>query len=285
MSSFLTPGEQAERSLITKFREPVWNRFIGAVKDYALIAPGDRIAVCVSGGKDSMLMAKCMQHLAKYSDFPFSVEYLAMDPGYPPESRANLEENGARLGIPLHIFDSGFFSVLKDADCSPCYLCARMRRGFLYETARRLGCNKIALGHHFNDVIETTLMCLLYAAEFKTMLPKLRSAHFPGMELIRPLYYVREEDILRWADFNALDFLRCTCRLTERNGGRGTAENSARQEIRSLIQTLRRKNRNVDIHIFRSLESVNLSALLGHRRNSADPVHSFLEDYGPDGVR
>ncbi|MFR1475093.1 MAG: tRNA 2-thiocytidine biosynthesis TtcA family protein [Hydrogeniiclostridium mannosilyticum] len=200
--------QQVERSIIKKYKKPIWNRFIGGIKDYRLIAPGDRIAVCISGGKDSMLLAKCMQHLQLYTEIPFEVEYLVMDPGYRPENRRLLLDNAALLGLPVKVFDTRLFEVV-DRDrsaTSPCYLCARMRRGCLYSRAQELGCNKIALGHHFDDVIETVLMSMLYGAEVRTMMPKLHSAHFPGMELIRPLYLVREADILSWQRYNGLPF-------------------------------------------------------------------------------
>ena len=278
MGAPLTLGQQAERSLITKYRKLIWNRFIGACKDYDLIQPGDHIAVCISGGKDSMLLAKCMQHLQKYSDFPFSVEYLVMDPGYSAENRRKIEENAALLELPIRIFDSPIFGVVDGVpDGSPCYLCARMRRGYLYKEAAALGCNKIALGHHFNDVIETTLMSMLYGAEVKTMMPKLHSTNFSGMELIRPLYLVREEDIISWGHHHGLSFLRCACRFTERCEDH--EEDSARKEMKQLIATLKKHNKNVDINIFRSMHNVNLATAVGYRLNDDDELHSFLEKY------
>lgn len=278
MSTPLTPGRQAERSLITKYRKTIWNRFVGGCKDYELISPGDRIAVCISGGKDSMLLAKCMQHLQQYSDFPFSVEYLVMDPGYSAANRRKIEENAALLEIPIHIFESPIFGVVDEVSGgSPCYLCARMRRGYLYKEAAALGCNKIALGHHFNDVIETTLMSMLYGAEVKTMMPKLHSTNFEGMELIRPLYLVREEDIISWGKYNGLTFLQCACRFTERSATH--EEESVRREMKALIAEMKQHNKNVDINIFRSMHNVNLATAVGYRMGDDDDLHSFLEKY------
>ena len=278
MPKELTAGALAERSLITKYRKTIWNRFIGGCKDYELIRPGDRIAVCISGGKDSMLLAKCMQHLQRYSDFPFEVEYLVMDPGYSPPNRALIEQNAGTLELPIHIFESPIFGVVEETTGgSPCYLCARMRRGYLYKEAQALGCNKIALGHHFNDVIETTLMSMLYGAEIKTMLPKLRSTNFAGMELIRPLYLVREEDIISWGKYNHLRFLQCAGRFTERTAAH--EEESARREMKRLIAEMKKHNKNVDINIFRSMHNVNLATAVGYRRGEDDELHSFLERY------
>lgn len=278
MAAELSPGRQAERSLITKYRKTIWNRFIGGCKDYELIQAGDRIAVCISGGKDSMLLAKCMQHLQQYSDFPFEVEYLVMDPGYSPANRRRIEENAATLELPIHIFESPIFEVVDEVPGgSPCYLCARMRRGYLYKEAQKLGCNKIALGHHFNDVIETTLMSMLYGAEVKTMLPKLHSTNFEGMELIRPLYLVREEDIIHWARSNNLTFLQCACRFTERSETH--EEESARREMKRLIAEMKKTNKNVDINIFRSMHNINLATAVGYRMSDDDDLHSFLEHY------
>lgn len=279
MPKEMTAGELAERSLITKYRKTIWNRFIGGCKDYELIKPGDRIAVCISGGKDSMMLAKCMQHLQKYSDFPFEVEYLVMDPGYSPPNRELIERNARTLELPIRIFESPIFGVVDESEGgSPCYLCARMRRGYLYKEAQALGCNKIALGHHFNDVIETTLMSMLYGAEIKTMLPKLHSTNFAGMELIRPLYLVREEDIISWGKYNNLHFLQCACRFTERTEHH--EEDSARREMKRLIAEMKQHNKNVDINIFRSMHNVNLATAVGYRMGDDDELHSFLEKYG-----
>ncbi|MBR5262357.1 MAG: tRNA 2-thiocytidine biosynthesis protein TtcA, partial [Clostridia bacterium] len=233
-----------ERSIIKKYRKTIWNNFVAAIKDYELIREGDRIGVCISGGKDSMLLAKCMQHLQKYSDFEFSVEYIVMDPGYNPENRAKIIENARLLDLPITIFDSPIFnSVQNVGGGTPCYLCARMRRGYLYKQAQDMGCNKIALGHHFDDAIETTMMSMLYGAEIKTMMPKLKSTNFEGMELIRPLYMVRERDIIAWARYNELEFIRCACSVTQKN--EANCDGSKRQEVKELIRKLTAENDKV----------------------------------------
>ncbi len=263
-----------ERSIIKKYRSTIWNPFIGALKEYAMIQPEDRIGVCISGGKDSMLMAKCLQELMRHgSEVPFSLEYIVMDPGYRPENRAQIEQNAALLELPVHIFDSPIFSVVEKQTHSPCYLCARMRRGYLYKYAQQLGCNKIALGHHFDDVIETTLMSMLYGAEMRTMLPKLHSTHFPGMELIRPLYFVKERDILAWVRYNELHFIQCACTATD--GSRGSG--SKRAEVKALIADLRRSNPQIENNIFRSAENVNLQTVLGY--HDGENRTTFLEAY------
>lgn len=274
----LTPCQRIERSLITKYRKSIWNRFIGGIKDYALIREGDRIAVCISGGKDSMLLAKCMQQLHRHSEVPFSLEFLVMDPGYRPANREMILRNAALMEIPVHIFDTEIFDVVADIPKSPCYLCARMRRGFLYSNAQKLGCNKIALGHHFDDVVETILMSTLYGAEYRTMMPKLHSTNFPGMELIRPLYLVRERDIIAWKNYNGLTFLQCACRFTEALGREDQPGDSKRQEVKELIARLRQDNPQVDINIFRSVHNVNLDTLIGWR-SAAGGEHSFLDGY------
>ncbi len=268
---------QIERSLIKKFRKPIWNRFIGAVQEYRLIEAGDRIAVCISGGKDSMLLAKCMQELSRHSEVPFEAEYVVMDPGYAPENRALLLQNANTMGIPVTVFESDIFAVTEHAGGSPCYLCARMRRGCLYSKARELGCNKIALGHHFNDVIETLLMSMMYSSEIKTMLPKLPSTNFEGMELIRPLYKVKEQDIVAFAKYNDLTFLQCACRFTAQSQER--EDLSKRREIKRLIADIKRVNPDVDDNLFRSLHNVNLATLPGYRDRDAGTWHSFLENY------
>ncbi len=274
----LSPCQQIERSLITKYRKTIWNRFIGGIKDYALIREGDRIAVCISGGKDSMLLAKCMQQLHRHSEVPFHLEFLVMDPGYRPANRELILRNAALMEIPIHLFESQIFDVVADIPKSPCYLCARMRRGYLYSHAQKLGCNKIALGHHFDDVVETILMSTLYGAEYRTMMPKLHSTNFPGMELIRPLYLVRERDIIAWKHYNRLSFLQCACRFTEALGREDEPGESKRQEVKELIAALRRDNPQVDINIFRSVHSVNLDTVIGWR-SAAEGEHSFLEKY------
>ena len=280
MPKEMTAGALAERSLITKYRKTIWNRFIGGCKDYELIKPGDRIAVCISGGKDSMMLAKCMQHLQKYSDFPFEVEYLVMDPGYSPPNRELIERNARTLELPIRIFESPIFGVVDESEGgSPCYLCARMRRGYLYKEAQALGCNKIALGHHFNDVIETTLMSMLYGAEIKTMLPKLHSTNFGGMELIRPMYLIREDSIKAWRDYNDLHFIQCACKFTDtcttcRTDGTSV---SKRMEIKNLIAELKKVNPHVESNIFRSVENVNLHTVIAYKKDGVK--HSFLEGY------
>lgn len=267
-----------ERSIIKKYRKNIWNSFVGAIKDYELISPNDRIAVCISGGKDSMLLAMCMQHLQKYSDFEFQVEYIAMDPGYTEENRRKLLENAGTLNLPVKIFDAPIFHNVDAAGGgSPCYLCARMRRGYLYKQAQELGCNKIALGHHFDDAIETTLMSMLYGAEIKTMMPKLKSTNFEGMELIRPLYMVRESDIISWARYNELHFLRCACSVTQKNDV--SCDGSKRQVVKELIKNLKADNDNVDMNIFKSIHNVNLATVIGYRESDGGELHTFTETY------
>ena len=274
----LTPQETAERSLIKTYRKSLWNPFIAAVKRYELVSPGDRVAVCVSGGKDSFVLAKLMQELQKHTDRPFQLAFLAMDPGYNPANRALLEENAGRLGIPLTIFESDIFDVTVQADKNPCYLCARMRRGCLYARARDLGCNKIALGHHFSDVIETTLLGLFYGAQLQAMPPKLRSRNFPGMELIRPLYCVHEDAVVRWRDYNSLRFLQCACRFTESRdaSGDGIGE-SKRQEIKLLLRELKKTNPNIEKSIFRAIHGVQLDTFPGFKHRGA--AYTFTDLY------
>lgn len=267
--------QQIERSIIKKYRKPIWNRFIGGLKDYQMIQAGDKIAVCLSGGKDSFLLAKCLQELQRHgSEVPFELEFLVMDPGYRPENRQRIEALLNELEIPAHLFDSPIFTVVEQQSQSPCYLCARMRRGYLYKFAQSLGCNKIALGHHFDDVIETTLMSMLYAAEMRTMMPKLHSKNYPGMELIRPLYLVKEKDIVAWARYNNLEFLRCACSVTDREN---EDFGSKRAEVKALVADLRKKNDQIDINIFRSAENVNLETIISYHKG--EQYSSFLDDY------
>ena len=278
MTKDLEPYQLVEHSIQTKFRKGLWNPFIAAVKRYALISPGDRIAVCISGGKDSMLMAKLMQMLQQYSETPFDLVYLVMDPGYNALNRQKIVSNAALLHIPITVFESNIFEVANSAEHSPCYLCAKMRRGTLYAKARELGCNKIALGHHFSDVIETTVMAMFYGGQLQAMLPKLHSTNFDGMELIRPLYCVHEDDIIAWKRYNDLEFIQCACRFTENctacdNGGGG----SKRQEIKTLIRRLKRDNPNIEKSIFRSIHTVCLDTFPGYKQGGA--AHSFLEHY------
>ena len=274
----LEPYRQIERSLQTKFRKTIWNPFIEAVKRYELIAAGDKIAVCISGGKDSMLMAKLMQMLARHSDVPFEPVFLVMDPGYNEINRRKIEANAALLHIPVTIFETDIFAVANSTDKSPCYLCARMRRGHLYAKARELGCNKIALGHHFSDVVETTVMGMFYGSQLQAMPPKLHSTNFAGMELIRPLYCVHEDNIIAWKNYNELEFIQCACRFTEActicdNGGGG----SKRQEVKVLLRRLMRDNPNIENSIFRSIHAVALDTMPGYKSEGVE--HSFLERF------
>ena len=266
-----------ERSIIKTYHKQLWTPFINALKQYELISPGDRIAVCISGGKDSMLLAKLMQQLHRHSDVPFELEYLVMDPGYAPANRAKIEENAEILGVPLTIFESDIFAVANGAEKNPCYLCARMRRGALYAKAQELGCNKIALGHHRDDVIETTVMAMFYGAQLQGMMPKLHSTNFPGMELIRPLYCVREEDIIAWAKHNELEFLQCACRFTERTATAGHESESKRKEVKNLIRTLRETNPDLESNLFHAIHAVNLDMFPGYKTKGEK--HSFLETY------
>ena len=270
MSRELSPREIAERSLIKTYRKSLWNPFIAAVKRYELVEPEDRIAVCISGGKDSMVLAKLMQELQRHTDHPFSLTFLVMDPGYRPENRA--------LGIPVIIFESDIFEVTTQVEKNPCYLCARMRRGFLYAKAQELGCNKIALGHHFSDVVETTLLGLFYGAQLQAMPPKLHSKNFPGMELIRPLYCVHEDAIIAWKNYNHLQFLQCACRFTEARdaAGDGIGE-SKRQEMKLLLRELKKTNPNIEKSIFRAIHGVQLDTFPGFKYHGR--AYSFLERY------
>lgn len=277
MKRELEKYREIERSIIKKYRKTIWNNFIGAVKEYELIKKDDSIAVCISGGKDSMLLAKCMQELSRHSEVPFSVKYIVMDPGYADKNRNLLKENIKLMNIDAQIFESDIFDVVDTAGGSPCYLCARMRRGALYSKAKSIGCNKIALGHHFDDVIETLLMSMMYSSEIKTMLPKLHSTNFEGMELIRPLYKVKERDIISWVNYNDLKFLQCACHFTEESSH--NEELSKRKEIKELIKTLRETNRDVDDNIFRSLHNVNMATIPAWRDSDSGQIHSFLEKY------
>jgi tRNA(Ile)-lysidine synthase TilS/MesJ len=278
----LSPCELAERSLIKKYRKTLWNPFIAAVKRYELIAPGDKIAVCLSGGKDSAVLAKLMQELRRHTEQPFDLTFLVMDPGYNSANRQLIEDNAKLLEIPITVFESGIFAATAAADRNPCYLCARMRRGFLYSRAQELGCNKIALGHHFSDVIETTLLGLFYGAQLQSMPPKLRSKNFPGMELIRPLYCVHEDDIIAWKNYNHLRFLRCACRLTEGMDahGDGVGE-SKRQEMKLLLRELKKTNPNVEKSIFAAIHDVQLDTLAGCKFRGRR--YSFLDFYDMPG--
>ena len=274
----LSPREIAERSLIKTYRKTLWNPFIAAVKRYELVSPGDHIAVCISGGKDSVVLAKLMQELQKHTEQPFELTFLVMDPGYNPANRRLIEENAEKLGIPITVFESDIFDVTVKVDKNPCYLCARMRRGCLYAKAQELGCNKIALGHHFSDVVETTVLGLFYGGQVQAMPPKLHSKNFPGMELIRPLYCVHEDAIIAWKNYNDLHFLQCACRFTEARdaSGDGIGE-SKRQEIKFLLRELKKANPNIEKSIFQGLHGVQLDTFPGFKYRGQ--AHSFLEFY------
>ena len=278
MGKVLEPSREIERSIMKKYRKELWNPFIQAVKNYELVQENDKIAVCISGGKDSMLMAKLMQLLQRYGDVPFELVFLVMDPGYNERNRSKIEQNAKLLEIPVTIFETNIFEVANSTDKSPCYLCARMRRGHLYNKAKELGCNKIALGHHFNDVIETTLIGMFYASQLKAMMPKLHSTNFEGMELIRPMYCIHEDDIIAWKRYNELEFIQCACRFTENctmcdNGGGG----SKRQEIKTLIRRLKRDNPLIDKSIFNSIHAVSLDTMPGYKTHGK--TYSLLYNY------
>lgn len=278
MPKQLEKHQEIERSIITTYRKTIWSPFVLAVKKYRLISAGDKIAVCISGGKDSMLLAKLMQELQKHSEVPFELVFLMMDPGYAPENKAKIEENARLLHIPLTAFESDVFAVA-DAACaeSPCYLCARMRRGHLYAKAQELGCNKIALGHHKSDVIETTLMGMLYGGQIQGMLPRIQSTNFEGMELIRPMYCILERDILRWKEYNGLDFIACACKFTQNLTGGDEDTFSARRKVKALIAELKEENENVENNIFQSIHNVQLDTLAEYKQDGQK--HSFLEKF------
>ena len=274
----LTPCQKIERSIHKKFRKSIWKPFVAGVQKYGLIQEGDKIACCISGGKDSMLMAKMLQNLHRITKIPFELFFVVMDPGYNEINRKKVIANATLLEIPISIFESDIFDVVSKTDRSPCYLCAKMRRGFLYAEAKRLGCNKIALGHHFNDVIETVIMSMFYGGKFQTMMPKLPSTNFSGMELIRPLYRVHEEDIISWKNYNDLEFIQCACRFAENctlwdDGGEG----SKRQEIKTLLKRLKKDNPSIEKNIFNSIHNVNLDTIIGFK--DKEHLVSFLDYY------
>ena len=270
--------KEVEYSIKKPFKKKLWRPFCKAINEYDLIQPGDKIAVCISGGKDSMLMAKLFQELKRHNKFPFELVFLVMDPGYNERNRQQIEDNASLLGVPIQIFETTIFDSVYHIDKSPCYLCARMRRGNLYAQAKALGCNKIALGHHYDDVIETILMAMLYGAQIQTMMPKLHSLNFEGMDLIRPMYLIREEDIIRWRDRHGLKFLQCACKFTEENHDISNEENkSKRLEIKHLIKELKKVNPFVEGNIFRSVENVNLKTVIAYKDDEGK--HMFLEDY------
>ena len=274
-----TVTEQVELSLRKKFKKSIWCKFTKAINEYQLVQPNDKIAVCISGGKDSMLMAKLFQELKRHDKFPFEVVFLVMDPGYSPENRHVIEENARSMSIPVHIFESTIFDSVYNIEKNPCYICARMRRGYLYSKAKELGCNKIALGHHFDDVIETILMGMHYGGQVQTMMPKLHSANFEGMELIRPLYLVREDEIKHWRDYNDLHFIQCACKFTDTctTCAPDSRSVSKRLEVKNLIADLKKINPQVEKNIFRSVENVNLSTVIAYKQNGT--VHNFLDTY------
>lgn len=262
----------ASRSVQRDFRKEIWRKFIAAVKNYGLIRPGDHVAVCISGGKDSLLLATCMREMAKYSDVPFRVSYLSMDPGYTPENRAKMIENARKLGFELHVFDSPIFEALETLNRGFCHVCASMRRGYLYKEAKRLGCNKIALGHHLDDAVETILLSLFYGGEYKTMMPRLKSKNFEGMELIRPLYLVREKDIIAWQHHMGLDTLRCACKVTQSEDG------GKRKKMKDLLAELEIETPGVFGNIFHSIEHVNLQTVLGYQERTDAPIRWTMEE-------
>lgn len=274
--------EHVELSIRKKFKKKIWSKFTKAVREYELVKEGDRIAVCISGGKDSMLMAKLFQELKLHNKFSFDVKFLVMDPGYSPENRKVIEENARKLNVPITIYESDIFEAVFHVDQSPCYLCARMRRGHLYHYAQELGCNKIALGHHYDDVIETILMGMLYGAQVQTMMPKLHSTNFGGMELIRPMYLIREDSIKAWRDYNDLHFIQCACKFTDTCTTCNNEETkSKRMEIKQLIRTLKKTNPFIESNIFRSVENVNLDTVVGYKQYGER--HYFLENYDKMG--
>jgi len=279
MKKELTSVQLIERSIHKKFRKDIWNPFVTSVKQYQLLQEGDCVAVCISGGKDSMLLAKLMQALRRISEFPFELKFLVMDPGYNEINRQRVVSNAARLEIPIEIFNSNIFEVVIETDRSPCYLCARMRRGFLYAHAQKLGCNKIALGHHFSDVIETTLLGMLYGAQIQTMMPKVKSKNFPGLQLVRPMYQVHEDAINAWCRYNELEFIQCACPLSEScNVFDASGGASKRQEVKMLVKDLKKNNPNVEWSIFKSLHRVNLDTIIGYKQNGE--AFSFLDTFG-----
>lgn len=271
-------AKNVEQSIRKKFKKKIWSKFTKAINEYELVKEGDCIAVCISGGKDSMLMAKLFQELKRHNKFPFELVYLVMDPGYSVENRDVIENNARKLNIPITVFETQIFESVYNVEKYPCYLCARMRRGYLYKKAKELGCNKIALGHHYDDVIETILMGMLYGGQVQTMMPKLHSTNYEGMELIRPLYLIREAEIKHWRDYNKLNFIQCACRFTDTcTSCNPSNTGSKRQEIKQLIAQLKKINPQIESNIFRSVENVNLNTIISYKKD--DYQHSFLDDY------
>ena len=272
--------EEIEKTITKSYRKEIWKRFIQGISEFQMVNDGDKIAVCISGGKDSMLMAKLFQELKRHNKIPFEIGFLVMDPGYSKKNRALIESNAKELGIPTTIFESQIFESVENIEKSPCYLCARMRRGHLYAKAKELGYNKIALGHHYDDVIETILMGMLYGAQVQTMMPKLKSTNFKGMELIRPLYFVREKDIIHWAEYNELKFLQCACKFTEKHysGEMSNEDASKRKKVKKLIASLAKDDPQIEYNIFKSVENVNLSTIISYK-DKKNKKHHFLDDY------
>ena len=270
--------KEIEKSIITSYRKSIWRKFIQGIKEFEMVQEGDKIAVCISGGKDSMLLAKCMQELKRHRQMNFDLEFIVMDPGYNELNRQKIIDNAKTLNIPITIFNTDIFQAVEHIDENPCYMCARMRRGYLYKKAQELGCNKIALGHHFDDVIETIMMGMLYGAQMQTMMPKLHSTNHKGMQLIRPLYYVKEADIIKWRDKNELNFIQCACKLTENRVIREDgSSNSKRQEMKVLINNLRKVYDKIDVNIYNSTKNVNLNTIISYIQDGE--VHHFMDDY------
>lgn len=270
--------KEIEREIITKYRRGIWSKFVKAIKEFELIKEGDKIAVCISGGKDSMLLAKCMQEFCKHNDVNFGVEFICMDPGYSEKNRQKILDNSKLLNVPINMFETRIFEAVDKIEDRACYLCARMRRGYLYRKAKELGCNKIALGHHFDDVIETVLMSILYSGQMQTMMPKLHSTEHEGMELIRPFYFVREDDIIKWRDDNKLEFLKCACKITERNQALNIEEvGSKREEMKRLIKELKKNYDKVDMNIYNSTKKINLDTIISYTKDGKE--FNFLDEY------
>ena len=268
-------NQEIEKSIITIFRKQIWAKFVKAIKDYNMIQNGDKIAVCISGGKDSFLLAKCFQELKRHGDDNFELEFITMNPGYNDENLSKIKKNSKILNIPLNVFKTDIFERVYKITNKPCYLCARMRRGYLYEYAKKLGCNKIALGHHFDDVIETILMGILYGGQYQTMMPKLKSTSHPGMELIRPLYFIREYDVISWEKKNEIEFIKCGCKIA--SNALKNLESSKREETKKILKELRKLDKTIDMNIFRSSENVNIDTVLEYKKNGERI--NFLDNY------
>ena len=270
--------EEIEKTITKRFRKEIWKKFIKGITEYEMIKEGDKIAICMSGGKDSMLMAKCFQELKKHRKMNFEIKFIVMNPGYNEKNKQKIIENSNILNIPIIMFETDIFNRVVNIENNPCYICARMRRCYLYEKAKELGCNKIALGHHFNDVIETILMGMFYGSQMQTMMPKVKSTSHPGMELIRPLYFVKEDDIIAWKNKNKLDFIECACRFTEEYHANYNEDGkSKREEMKQLIKNMKKNYENIDINIFNSVQNVNLDTIISYRKGNE--YHHFLDEY------